>query len=164
MCYNRNDRKIVTLVPGMDAESSIWFRTYSLEDVNDRGRDSMVEHLAIRFTAIGNDQIAAEMPVDARTKQPLGFLHGGASVALAETVGSTAANMCVDFDKAFCVGMEINANHLRPVTGGTVTAVAEPIHLGRKSQVWSIRITDDRDRLICISRLTMAVVERTDSA
>lgn len=146
----------------MDDQPSIWFRPFTLEEVNHRGANSMVEHLGIRFTIIGTDHIVATMPVDETTKQPLGLLHGGASVALAETVGSTAANLCVDFDHAFCVGMEINANHLRPVTGGKVSARAEPIHLGRTSQVWSIRITDDGGRLVCISRLTMAVVQRNE--
>jgi len=146
----------------MDEQPPIWFRSFTLEEVNRRGADSMVEHLGIRFTLIGSDYLVATMPVDETTKQPLGLLHGGASVALAETVGSTAANLCVDFDQAFCVGMEINANHLRPVTGGKVSARAEPIHIGRTSHVWSIRITDDRGRLICVSRLTMAVVQRNE--
>lgn len=144
----------------MDTESSIWFRDYNLDEINRRGANTMVEHLDIVFTSMGANYIEAAMPVDERTKQPLGLLHGGASVALAETVGSTAANLCVDFDRAFCVGMEINANHVRPVRSGIVTARAEPIHLGRTSHVWSIRIVDERNRLVCISRLTMAVVLR----
>lgn len=146
----------------MEQEPSIWFRPFTLEEVNRRGVKSMVEHLGIRFTSMGSDYIVAEMPVDETTKQPLGLLHGGASVALAETVGSTAANLCVDFDRAFCVGMEINANHLRSVKSGKVSARAEPIHLGRTSHVWSIRITDGGGRLVCISRLTMAVVQRNE--
>lgn len=144
----------------MDTESSIWFRDYNLDEINRRGANTMVEHLDIVFTSMGANYIEAAMPVDERTKQPLGLLHGGASVALAETVGSTAANLCVDFDRAFCVGMEINANHVRSVKSGRVTARAEPIHLGRTSHVWSIRIMDERNRLVCISRLTMAVVQR----
>lgn len=146
----------------MDDGNSIWFRDFALDEVNMRGVKSMVSHLGIVFTSLGPDYLVADMPVDESTMQPLGFLHGGASVALAETVGSMAANLCVDFDQAFCVGMEINANHLRPVTGGRVSARAEPVHLGRKSQVWSVRITDDQERLICISRLTMAVVLRNE--
>lgn len=148
----------------MAEQSSIWFKPITLEEVNRRGAGTMVEHLGIRFTQIGADYIVATMPVDETTKQPLGRLHGGASLALAETVGSTAANLCLDFESAFCVGMEINANHLRPVKDGKVSARAEPIHLGRTSQVWSIRITDDRGRLICVSRLTMAVVRRDEAA
>ena len=148
----------------MDSKPPIWFRPFTLDEINRRGANTMVEHLGIVFTEIGVHHVTAEMPVDDRTKQPLGLLHGGASVALAETVGSTAANLCVDFDHAFCVGMEINANHVRPARTGKVVARAEPVHIGRKSHVWSIRITDDRDRLVCISRLTMSVVRREEQA
>lgn len=147
----------------MEMKEGIWFRSITADDVNRRGVGTMVSHLGIVFTEIGRDHLVAEMPVDQTTKQPLGMLHGGASLALAETVGSTAANMCVDFDHAFCVGMEINANHVRPVPGGKVIARAEPVHIGKKTHVWSIRITDERDRLVCISRLTMAVVSRSET-
>lgn len=120
----------------------------------------MGEHLNIVFTAFDDNSLTATMPVDHTTKQPFGLLHGGASVALAETVGSTAANLCVDPDQSLCVGMEINANHVRAVRQGLVQATARPRHLGRRSQVWEIEITDTSDRLVCISRLTMAVVDR----
>jgi 1,4-dihydroxy-2-naphthoyl-CoA hydrolase len=104
------------------------------------------------------------MPVDHRTVQTMGILHGGASVVLAETVGSMAANLCVDAKTQACVGQEINANHLRPVASGLVTATARPVHLGSRSQVWQIEIRDERERLVCISRLTMAIIEHSAEA
>jgi 1,4-dihydroxy-2-naphthoyl-CoA hydrolase len=119
----------------------------------------MVEHLDIRFTEIGPDYLRATMPADHRTFQPFGLLHGGASVTLAETLGSVGANCCVDTSRFYCVGQEINANHLRAVRGGRVTGTARPIHLGARSQVWEIRIEDERGKLTCISRFTVAVVE-----
>ena len=100
------------------------------------------------------------MPVNPRVHQPMGVLHGGASVALAETVGSVAATLCVDRDKYVCLGQEINANHLRPISAGIVTATARPFHIGKRSHVWSIEIRDEQDRLVCVSRLTMAVVDK----
>jgi 1,4-dihydroxy-2-naphthoyl-CoA hydrolase len=109
---------------------------------------------------VGPDYLRATMPVDDRTRQVMGVLHGGASAALAETIGSFAANMCVDTNRFMCVGQEINANHLRPVAGGLVTATARPFHIGSRSQVWHIEIHDERQRLVCVSRLTMAVVDR----
>ncbi len=120
----------------------------------------MVEHLKIVFTESGHDYVKATMPVDATTMQPFGRLHGGASMALAETVGSTAANLCIDLDRFLCVGMEINANHIRAARGGSVTGVARPLHIGRTSHVWSITIYDDDEKLVCVSRLTMAVIHR----
>ena len=140
----------------------IWNKPFTLDQINQRGRDSMVEHLNIVFTAMDDSSLAASMPVDNTTKQPFGRLHGGASVALAETVGSAAANLCVDLDHFVCVGMEINANHVRPVQDGQVVGVARPVHIGRSSHVWEIRIVDENSNLVCISRLTMAVVERRD--
>lgn len=139
---------------------SIWFTDVRLEDIVRRGANTMVDHLGIRFTEVGPDFLRATMPVDARTRQIMGILHGGASVALAETVGSFAANLCVDQARVYCVGQEINANHLRPVASGVVTATARPWHIGTRSQVWHIEIRDERERLVCVSRLTMAVVER----
>ena len=126
----------------------------------ERARNTLAAHLGIRVIEIGPDYLRATMPVNSQTHQPMGVLHGGASVALAETVGSLAANMCVDPEKYVCLGQEINANHLRPVSSGIVTATARPFHLGNRSQVWHIEIRDERDKLICVSRLTMAVVER----
>lgn len=130
----------------------------SLDGVNAIGQGCMVEHLGIEITEIGDDFLRATMPVDHRTMQPMGLLHGGASVALAETLGSTAAYGCIDPARQQAVGLEINANHVRAVRGGTVTGTARPLHLGRTTQLWEIRIEDDRGRLVCISRLTMAVL------
>lgn len=139
---------------------SIWFRQFSIAEMRDFQQDTMGTHLGIEFTDVGPDWLEARMPVDGRTMQPDRILHGGASVALAETLGSVGGSMCVDRARYQVVGQEINANHLRPVTGGHVTGRATPIHLGRRSQVWNIEITDDRKRLVCVSRLTIAVVER----
>lgn len=143
---------------------SIWQVKPSLDELQQLGRGSMVEHLDIRLTEIGADYLRATMPVDHRTVQTMGILHGGASVALAETVGSLAANLCVDPKTQACVGQDINANHLRPVASGHVIATARPVHLGSRSQVWQIDIRDDRDRLICVSRLTMAIINRSHDA
>ena len=139
---------------------SIWFRQFTLDEIREFGHDTMGEHLGIEFSEIGPDYIAARMPVDGRTMQPDRILHGGASVALAETLGSVGGSMCVDRARFQIVGQEINANHLRPAIGGHVTGRAAPIHLGRRSQVWNIEIRDDNQRLICVSRLTIAVIER----
>lgn len=138
---------------------SIWFKSYSLEEVNARGKGTMVEHLGIVVTELGPDSITGRMPVDHRTKQPVGLLHGGASVALAETLGSTAANLVVDRDQEYCVGLEINANHISSCRDGEVTGVSRPLHLGRTTQVWETRITQE-DRLVCVSRLTLAVLKK----
>ena len=116
----------------------------------------------MRFTEIGPDYLRATMPVDHRTVQTMGILHGGASVALAETIGSVAANLCVDSEKYVCVGQEINANHLRPAATGWVIGLARPIHLGRRSQVWGIELRDEAGRMTCVSRLTIAVLERPE--
>jgi 1,4-dihydroxy-2-naphthoyl-CoA hydrolase len=139
---------------------SIWHANLSPEQLTERGRHSLSGYLGIKVTEVGEDFLRATMPVNERTQQPFGVLHGGASVALAETVGSLASTMCVDFEKFMCLGQEINANHLRAVSAGTVTATARPFHLGARSQVWHIEIRDESERLVCISRLTMAVVER----
>ncbi len=139
---------------------SIWTRQFTLDEVRKFQHDTMGEHLGIEFVDIGPDYIEAKMPVDHRTMQPDGILHGGASVALAETLGSVAGTMCVDRERFQIVGQEINANHLRSATEGHVTGRARPIHLGRRSQVWNIEITDDRKRLTCVSRLTIAILER----
>ena len=139
---------------------SIWFKDYSLEDIGALQHGNMSGHIGIEFVRIGPDHLEARMPVDARTVQPDGILHGGASVALAETLGSIGGSMVVDRERFQVVGQEINANHLRAVRGGYVHGSAKPIHLGRRSQVWAIEIFDERKRLICISRLTLAVIER----
>lgn len=138
----------------------IWFRPYTVADVG-FFRDSLPKHLGIEFTEIGADFLRGRMPVDERTKQPYGILHGGASVALAETLGSTAAGLVVDPDKYRVVGQEINANHVRAVSDGFVIGTARPHHVGKRSHVWEIRITDEQERLVCISRLTMFVLEKS---
>jgi 1,4-dihydroxy-2-naphthoyl-CoA hydrolase len=139
---------------------SIWRTEITIDQANERALDTLAERIGIRVTEIGPDYLRATMPVNAHTWQPMRLLHGGASVALAETAGSLAANMCVDTDVRMCLGQEINANHLRPVTSGVVTATAKPYHIGNRSHVWHIEIRDERNRLICVSRLTMAVVDR----
>jgi 1,4-dihydroxy-2-naphthoyl-CoA hydrolase len=138
----------------------IWHREFTLEELSQRGIGTMVEHVGITITDIGEDFLKGTMPVDHRTVQPIGILHGGASVALAETLGSLAANYVVDNQKKYCVGLDINANHVRAATTGIVAGVAKPLHLGSTTQVWSIEIRDQEDRLVCISRLTMAVLDR----
>jgi len=139
---------------------SIWCSEMPLAQVNDALSPTLAGRIGIRMTEIGPDFLRATMPVVAATHQPMGVLHGGASVALAETVGSTAANLCVDSARFACLGQEINANHLRPVSSGTVSATARPFHLGARSQVWGIEIRDEAGRMVCVSRLTMAVVEK----
>jgi len=139
---------------------SIWFHEATPEQLNAISANTMVEHLAIEFTAVGEESISARMPVDSRTIQPAGLLHGGASVALAETLGSVAATLCVNLAETTCVGLEINANHIRAVRSGYVTGVARPLHLGNSTQVWDIRIHDEQERLACVCRLTMAVLKR----
>jgi 1,4-dihydroxy-2-naphthoyl-CoA hydrolase len=138
----------------------IWFKPFSVEDLNAYQQQTLVSHLGIRYTEVGEDFLSAVMPVDQRTKQPAGILHGGASVALAETLGSTGANLVVDRDKQLCVGLEINANHVRAMREGSVRGTARPLHIGGTTQVWEIRISDSQDRLVCISRITMAVLDR----
>jgi 1,4-dihydroxy-2-naphthoyl-CoA hydrolase len=140
----------------------IWHKPVDLDRLNATRDDSMVQHLGIEFTAAGDDYLEATMPVDQRTHQPMGILHGGASVSLAETVGSVAAQLVLDDAQHYCVGLDINANHLRAKRDGVVTARATPIHLGRSTQVWQIHLTDERGRMICVSRLTMAVLEHSE--
>lgn len=139
---------------------SIWKMPIDFDKLNKRAENTFSEFIGIQFTEIGDDFLKATLAVTHKTKQPLGFINGGVSAALAETLASTAANFCVDQSKAYCVGLDINANHLRPVSEGFVTAVAVPLHLGRKTQVWEIKMTNDEGKLACIARMTMAVVER----
>ncbi len=138
---------------------TIWKSPLTLEALNAAREGTLIEHLDIVFSELGDDFIRGTMPVDRRTHQPYGLLHGGASVVLAETLGSTGAGMCIERPQYLCVGQEINANHLRPVRDGRVTGTARPVHLGGRSQVWSIDIVDDAGNQICISRLTVAVVK-----
>lgn len=130
------------------------------ETLNRMSVNTMVTHLGIEFTQIGEDFIEARMPVDHRTHQPLGLLHGGASVVLAETLGSVAATCCVDMSKQYCVGLEINANHIKSVREGFVTGITRPIHVGKKTQVWEIKISNEQNELVCVSRITMAVIDK----
>lgn len=146
------------------APQTIWFRPHTLAELNATGAGTMSEHLGIEYTASGPDYLEARMPVDARTRQPYGLMHGGASLALAETLGSYGAALTVDPARLRAVGQEINANHLRAVTGGYVTGTARPLHLGSRSQVWSVEIRDDRGRLVCVSRLTIALLDRRQPA
>jgi 1,4-dihydroxy-2-naphthoyl-CoA hydrolase len=137
----------------------IWFANPTVDDARISQEGLLAPHLGIEFTEWGDDYLRGTMPVEARTRQPMGFLHGGASLVLAETLGSVAANFVVDRARFRCLGQEINANHLRPVPDGIVIGTARPYHIGARSQVWSIEIRDPAERLVCISRLTMAVVE-----
>ena len=138
---------------------AIWKQSIDLDRVNAWNRNTLVELLDMRVTEIGEDHVRGTMPVDARTRQPFGLLHGGASVTLAETLGSVASNCCIDSPRFYSVGQEINANHLRSARNGKVTGTARPVHLGSRSHVWDIRIEDDQGRLTCVSRLTMSVIE-----
>jgi 1,4-dihydroxy-2-naphthoyl-CoA hydrolase len=135
-----------------------------VEQLQVYARKTLADTIGIRVTEIGPDYLRATMPVNSQTHQPMGVLHGGASVALAETIGSLAANLCVDSSQHICMGQEINANHLRPVSSGLVTATARPYHIGKRSHVWSIEIRDEQDKLVCVSRLTMAVIDLPKNA
>lgn len=140
---------------------AIWTVENPLVDaLNALSADTMVSHLGIKITEIGDDFLRGTMPVDSRTMQPMRLLHGGASVALAESLGSLAATLCVDTRKYACVGLEINANHVRAAREGTVTGTATPVHIGRRTQIWQIKIENEAGQLICISRLTLAVIEQ----
>jgi 1,4-dihydroxy-2-naphthoyl-CoA hydrolase len=140
--------------------SKIWFGETGVNVINNRPKNHIGALLGIEFTEIGDDFIKAKMPVDARTHQPYGILHGGASVVLAETIGSIASSLVIDPEKYMAVGQEVNANHLRPVKSGFVTAVCTPIHIGGKTHVWDIKMYDDRGKMNCISRLTVAILPR----
>jgi len=139
---------------------SIWRTRLSLEELNAGGARTLMEPLGIVFTEIGEDFVRGTMPVDERTRQPFGLLHGGASVALAETLGSVGASLCVDTTRYLCVGQEVNANHVRSVRSGSVMGTARPLHVGTRSQVWSIDIVNEAGALVCVSRLTVAVIPR----
>ncbi|MCA1714711.1 MAG: hotdog fold thioesterase [Gammaproteobacteria bacterium] len=144
----------------MDAPPrSLFRRSTTLSELNAFSRGTAMEPLGIIFTELGPDFLRGTMPVDARTRQPYGLLHGGASVLLAETLGSSAGHLCVGDDE-LCIGIEINANHLQAVRDGVVTGTARPLHVGRRTQVWEIRIQDEAGRLACVSRLTLAVIAR----
>jgi len=148
----------------LKAMPKIWFnKDFLLDELNSMSAGTMGEHLGIRFSEIGDNFLKATMPVDARTRQPYGFLHGGASVALAETLGSVASSLVLDADLFLCVGLEINANHIRVVRQGVVTGTAAPLHLGSSTHVWEIKIHDEKGKLVCVSRLTVAVLKRKEA-
>jgi len=139
----------------------IWKTQISPAALNERCRDTLVAHLGIEFTEVGDDFLVAKMPVVAAVLQPAGILHGGASCVLAETAGSGAANFCVDQSQFYCVGLELNINHLRAKGSGWLLGRASPFHLGRRTQVWSIEIRDEKNELIAISRHTVMVLEKS---
>ena len=142
---------------------AIWFnKDLSLDHLRPLGKNTMAEYLDIEWSAVGDDFIKATMPVDHRTNQPYGLLHGGASCVLAETIGSVASAMVIDHDKFICVGLEINANHIRGVREGRVTGIATPLHLGSSTHVWDIKIYDEKEKLVCVSRLTVAIIPRKE--
>lgn len=143
---------------------SIWHHEVTPESLDRMAGDTFARRIGIRITEIGSDYLRATLPVTPELHQPYGILHGGVSAALAETVGSVASSLCVDPERFMCLGQEINANHLRPVSAGLITATARPLHLGHRSHVWGIEIRDEQGRLTCVSRLTMAVVPRRASA
>jgi len=138
---------------------TLWKLAATLEQLEERAKNTLVEHLGIEFLEIGDNFLKARMPVDNRTKQPAGLLHGGASVVLAETLGSVAARLCVDPEKQRIVGLEVNANHVRSAHGGWVTGIAKPIHVGSATQIWEILICNEEGQLVCISRLTVANID-----
>ncbi len=139
---------------------SIWKSPLTVQEMNSLHEGTMVPHLGINFIDIGADSVSATMPVDQRTRQPYGLLHGGASVVLAETIGSMGAAMCIDMKEYQCVGQEINANHVRAARSGLVTGTARPVHLGGRSHVWAIDIVNEAGKLVCTSRLTVAIIRR----
>ena len=140
---------------------SIWHARPTLEALRQQAQGTMIAHLGIEFLEVGDDYLSGRLPVDARSVQPFGILHGGASVALAETLGSAAAHWCVDQAEQVCVGLDINANHVRAARSGYVIGTARPLHLGASTHVWEIRIEDEQAQLVCIARLTMAVLKRS---
>jgi 1,4-dihydroxy-2-naphthoyl-CoA hydrolase len=139
---------------------SVFKSGITLEALNNLSANSMIYHLGIVFTSLGDDYIEAKMPVDHRTHQPLGLLHGGASVTLAETLGSVAAWLCLDNSLQYCVGLDINANHIKSVREGFVIGKVTPVHVGKKTHVWEIRITTEMNELVCVSRITMAIIDK----
>ncbi len=142
---------------------SIWFKKgLVIKDLLSLGKLNMGDHLGMEWVEVGDNFLKARMPVDHRTRQPYGLLHGGASVALAETIGSVGAAMVVDHTKYYCVGLEINANHVRGVKEGFVTGIGTPVHIGSTTQVWDIKIFNESEKLVCVSRLTVAVLKISD--
>ena len=144
---------------------TIWFdKNISVADLKPLGNGTMSEYLGIEWTEIGQDFLKARMPVDERTQQPHGLLHGGASCVLAETIGSVASYLVIDSSQFYCVGIEINANHIRSAREGFVSGICSPLHIGSSTHVWDIRITNEEGKLVCISRLTVAIMKKKTSA
>ena len=142
---------------------NIWFnKELSIESLHQPGKGTMTEHLGIEWTEIGDDFLKARMPVDHRTKQPYGLLHGGASCVLIETIGSHASAMVIDTSRFQCVGLEINANHVHSAIDGYVTGIATPLHLGKSTHVWDIKLYNGENKMICVGRLTVAIIEKRD--
>jgi 1,4-dihydroxy-2-naphthoyl-CoA hydrolase len=153
--------ELSTSTESIELRTAMIFKTaVDLTSLNEMGLDSLVSHLGIEFVETGQDFLTARMPVDERTRQPFGILHGGASAALAETVGSVAATLCLDLNQQRVVGLEINANHVKPVKTGYVYGTARPVHLGQRTHVWEIKITDEAQKLVCVSRLTLMVMNK----
>jgi len=148
--------------PGRKKEQkmAIWHYDPDLTAINDARADTMPDLLGIKITAVGDDSVQGTMPVDHRTIQPYGILHGGASVALAETLGSIGSALCIDPDRQYCVGLDINTSHIRSVSEGTVTGTARPLHIGRRTHVWNIEIVAESGKLVSVSRLTMAILDK----
>ena len=142
---------------------AIWSQPITPETLNQRGENTMADWLGIQFTIVGEDTLTATMPATERTKQPLGIVHGGANVVLAETIASTAANAAVDQALSYCVGLEINANQLRSVREGLITGVTRPVHIGRSTHVWLVELYNDEGKITCISRMTASVITRIPS-
>ena len=143
---------------------NIWFnKELAIADFQSLEKETMIEYIGIEWVELGNDFLKAKMPVDHRTRQPYGLLHGGASCVLAESIGSMASAMVVDHSKFVCVGLEINANHVRSARQGFVTGIATPLHLGTNTHVWDIKIYDELEKLVCVSRLTVAIIPRKES-
>ena len=143
---------------------SIWFKKdLTIADISLLGKQTMSDYIGIEWKELGEDFLKATMPVDHRTKQPYGLLHGGASCVLAESIGSLASAMVVDHSRYYCVGLEINANHIRSARDGFVTGIARPLHIGSSTHVWDIKIYDGNEKLVCVSKLTVAVIARKDN-
>jgi 1,4-dihydroxy-2-naphthoyl-CoA hydrolase len=138
----------------------MWFKNYTADELNNWPQNNIGGHLGIKYLEITENSISGTMPVDERTHQPFGILHGGASVVLAESLGSIASFMCIDPEKYAAVGLEVNANHLRPVSKGIVTGVCTPIHIGSKTHIWDIKIYNEKGKMTCVSRLTVAIINK----
>lgn len=153
--YNRNNEGF-----WKENKMGIWKTDCCLEELNKAHKNSMVDHLGMKITEVGEDYLKMVMPIDSRTKQLFGIMHGGASAALAESAGSIAANLCINPATHIAVGLDINTSHIRQVRSGSVMGIAEPVHIGRSTHIWQIKIFDENANLVSLSRLTMAVLEK----